>query len=121
MANSNHTLTGRILKITRLKKTFTVALSLGIRNPHRLLRIIRLGLVGPLHVHGGQKELSWVRVGLTSLGELDVARHGDKKSVSGTRKPRERKIMYKLLKCVIYNLHISWGFFYRKTQINVTY
>jgi hypothetical protein len=30
----------------------------------------------PFHIHIGNQELGWVRIGLTGLGELDMARHG---------------------------------------------
>jgi hypothetical protein len=82
MADRNHTLACRVIQISRLQEALTIALSLRVRNPHRLLGIIRLGLVGPLHVHGGQKELSWIRISLACLGELDMARHLGLNSVS---------------------------------------
>jgi len=62
VSNTNNTLAGRILKITRLKETLTVTSSLGVRDPDRLLGIIRLLLVSPLHVHGGEEVLCGVGV-----------------------------------------------------------
>jgi hypothetical protein len=81
MAHRYNTLAVGIINITRLQETLSVALSLRVRDPYRLLRIIRLGLISPLHVHGGQEEFSWIRIGLTGLGELDMARHGGDNSI----------------------------------------
>jgi hypothetical protein len=92
MTYRNHTLASGVLQVTRLKQTLPIALSLGVRDPYRLLGIIRFGLISPLHIHGGQKELSGIRISLSRLGELDVARHGDKSSVSAKeQKPKERE------------------------------
>merc|ERR1719412_2144503 len=67
MTHGNNTLGGWVLKITRLQQTLTVAFSLGVPDPDRLLGIIDLSLVLPLHFDGGQEEFSWVGVGLTRL------------------------------------------------------
>jgi hypothetical protein len=74
MAHSNHTLASRIFRISRLQETFTVSLSLRIRDPHRLLGIIYLVLVSPFHFNGRNKELRRIRV-YSSLGEFDMAWH----------------------------------------------
>merc|ERR1719365_249115 len=75
MTNSNNTLAGRILNISRFKKTLTVSRGLGIRDPDRLLGIIRLLLVSSLHFNRREQKLRWVRVRLTSLCKLDMTRH----------------------------------------------
>merc|ERR1719192_824256 len=74
MSNGNNTLAGRILKISRFKKTLLVSSGLLIWDPHRLLRIINLGLISPLHVHRRQKKLSGVWVD-SPLHQFDMARH----------------------------------------------
>jgi len=75
VADRNHTFAGRIIiRITRLQETLAISLSLGIRDPHRLPGIIGLSLVSPLHLNGGDQELSGIGVHGT-LGELDMARH----------------------------------------------
>merc|ERR1711892_383638 len=77
VTDSNDTLGGGVLEVPRLEETLLVSSSLIIRDPDGLLRVVRLLLVRPLHVDGGEEVLSGVRVGLTRLGELDVAGHGD--------------------------------------------
>jgi hypothetical protein len=62
-----------LVKDQRILHGFT---HLRIRDPHGLLGIIDLGLVSPLHLDGGEKELRGVGVHRT-LRQLDVAWHGD--------------------------------------------
>jgi hypothetical protein len=76
MAHRNNTFASRIFKISRLQDTLAIAFSFGVRDPHRPLGIINFGLVSSLHIHIWQKELSWIRILLSSLGQLDVSRHG---------------------------------------------
>ena len=75
MAHSNHTLAGGVLQVTRLEQTLLVPSSLVTRDPDGLLGVVDLGLVSPLHIHGGQEELGGVRVGLTRLREFDMSGH----------------------------------------------
>merc|ERR1719443_178559 len=74
MSDTNNTLGGRILDVTRLQKTLSVSSSFGIRNPDGLLGIIGLLLISSLHVQGRKQELSGVWVHST-LDQLDMARH----------------------------------------------
>ena len=67
MAYSNNTLAGWVFQIPRLQKSFPIALCFGIRDPDRLLGIIDLALICPLHIHGRKQILSWVRIRLTRL------------------------------------------------------
>jgi len=82
MTNRNHALAGRVFKVSGLQGTLTVSSTLGVRDPYRLLGIIGLLLISPLHIHRREQKLSWVWVGLTRLGELDMTRHdGSKQKV----------------------------------------
>merc|ERR1712012_1535740 len=80
VTNSNQTLGGGILQISRLQDTLSVSSSLGVRDPDRLLGVIRLLLVSSLHLNGWQQELCGVRVHST-LDQLDMARHGESDSL----------------------------------------
>merc|ERR1719245_2698315 len=75
VSNTNNTLGGWVLNVSRFQKTFSVSSSLGIRNPNGLLGIIWLLLVSSLHVQRREQELSgiWVH---RPLDQLDMARHG---------------------------------------------
>merc|ERR1719266_2725969 len=64
-----------ILQVSRLQDTLAVAAGLGVGDPDRLLGIVGLALVGPLHVQGRKKELGGVGVHRPGLGQLDMARH----------------------------------------------
>ena len=46
-----------------------------VRTPDRLLRVVRLGHGLSLHLHGDHEVRTGVRVRLSSLAKLDVARH----------------------------------------------
>merc|ERR1719443_1191546 len=74
VTNSHNTLGSRIIIVSRLQNTFSVSSSLRIRDPDRLLGIIRLGLISSLHLNRGKQELSgiWVH---SPLHQLDMARH----------------------------------------------
>ena len=77
VSHGHKTLGSRILQIgVILQETLPVSSGLGVGDPDGLLGIVRLLLVRPLHVDGGEQELRGVRVHGT-LDQLDMARHGE--------------------------------------------
>ena len=74
MSDITSTLGGRVLQVSGLQESLLVAVSLGVRDPDRLLGIIDLGLVSPRHIHRGEQELRGVGVH-GPLDQLDMAGH----------------------------------------------
>ena len=71
VTDSNDHLSGEICalsakggNIARFKKTLFVDVGLGVHDPDRLLGVINLCLILPLHLDGGQEVFCWVGVDL---------------------------------------------------------
>jgi hypothetical protein len=62
--------------IVALKKTLPEAVIIG-GDPNRLFRVIGLEHVITLHLHGDNQVGKWIRIRLSGLSKLDVARHVD--------------------------------------------
>ena len=74
IVTGHNTLGGGVLEVSRLQEPLPVTSGLGVGDPDGLLGVIRLLLVGPLHLDGGKQELRGVGV-YSALHQLDVARH----------------------------------------------
>merc|ERR1719310_1419859 len=82
VTNGHNALGSGILEVSIvLQETLLVSTGLGVGDPDRLLGVVRLGLVCPLHLDVGEQELRGVGVHGT-LDQLDVARHGDELDTS---------------------------------------
>ena len=74
VTHGHDALGGRVLEVSRLQESLLVAMSLGVSNPDGFLGVVRLLLILPLHLDGGEQELRGVGVH-GALHQLDVARH----------------------------------------------
>ena len=75
VGNPNHTFRGRVFQITTFQKTLPISSSFWTRNPDWSFRIIWFVTVRPPGFWGGHQVLGWIRIHLSSLGQLDVTRH----------------------------------------------
>ena len=74
MSDITSTLGGRVLQVSGLQEPLPVSTGLGVGDPDRLLGVVGLGLVSPLHLDVGEKELRGVGVH-GALYQLDMAGH----------------------------------------------